>query len=183
MTLLYFNSCKMYKYNNRRFMEDLAPETNKFTSKSAHIIYGSQLEKQNLVIQGKADQNIGNASKAQRIAKCAKKEAAKKALDKIFQELVHNTDIINLKKAPGTIPAIELQLEQHRTFDPDVPKKSTLNNKTLKLETLTSAIEHLNSGKVVKPTSQIIGSPEDEAMDGDNMDTEEEMDDEGMMDY
>jgi hypothetical protein len=35
---------------------------------------------------------------------------------------------------------------------------------------------------MVKTTSQVIGSPEDKAMDRDNMDIEEEMDDEEMMD-
>lgn len=45
-----------------------------------HILDGSQLEKKNLVSQDKADQNIGNANKTQRIVKHAKKEATKKSV-------------------------------------------------------------------------------------------------------
>jgi hypothetical protein len=175
----------MYKCNNtKEFMEDLPPEVKKFIRQSARLLDSSQLEKQNLVNQGKADQNIGTAKKTQRIAKKTKKEAARKALAKRLREMVPNTDIDSSKKAAGTIPVIELQLEWHRAFDSNVPNKSTLSNKVLKLEALISAVEHLNSGQVVRPTSPIIESPEDDLMDVDNVDTEEEMEDEDTdMDY
>jgi hypothetical protein len=49
MTLLHFNSRKMYKRNNtKEFMEVLPSEVNKFIRKSARILDSSQLEKQNL---------------------------------------------------------------------------------------------------------------------------------------
>jgi hypothetical protein len=179
MTLLHFNSRKMYKRNNtKEFMEDLPSEVNKLIRQSARLLDSSQLEKHNLVNQGKADQSIGNAKKTQRIAKKTKKEATRKSLAKRLRELVPNTDIDSLKKSPGTIPVIELQLKWHRAFDSKVPNKSTLSNKSLKLEALISAVECLNSGQVVKPTSPKIGSPEDDSMDVDNVDTEEEMEDE-----
>ena len=79
-------------------MEDLPPEVKKFIRQSARLLDSSQLEKQNLVNQGKADQNIGTAKKTQRIAKKTKKEAARKALAKRLREMVPNTDIDSLKK-------------------------------------------------------------------------------------
>jgi hypothetical protein len=73
-----------------------------------------------------------------------------------------------------------LQLEWHRQFDKDVPKKSTLTNKALKLEALVAAVERHNSGKAVRSNLAANKSPVDNAMDLDNMDTEEEMEDEDM---
>jgi hypothetical protein len=50
-------------------MEDLPSKVNKFIRQSACLLDSSQLEKQNLVNQEKADQSIGNVKKTQRIAK------------------------------------------------------------------------------------------------------------------
>jgi hypothetical protein len=53
----------------------------------------------------------------------------------------------------------------------------SLNNKALKLEALIAAVECLNSGKVVRTTSPIIKGPEDNAMEVENMDPGEDMED------
>jgi hypothetical protein len=146
MTLLQFNSCKMYKCNNtKEFMVALPSEVNKFIRKSARILDSSQLEKQNLASQGKADQSLGNANRTQRIEKRTKKDAASKALSKILDALVPNLNINSLKQGPITVPVIELQLEWHRQFDKNIPIKSTLTNKALKLEAPVVAVEHHNS--------------------------------------
>ncbi len=56
-------------------------------------------------------------------------------------------------------------------------KDSTLPNKALKLEALVAAVEGHNSGEAVRSHLPIDTSPKDNAMDLDNMDTEEEMED------
>jgi hypothetical protein len=129
---------------------------------------------------GKADQSLGNANKTQRIVKRTKRDAASKALAERLDALVPNLDIDSLKKALITVPVIELQLEWHRKFDSDVPMKSTLSNKALKLEALVAAVKRHNSGKAVKSNLPINASTQDNAMDLDNIDTEEEMEDEDM---
>jgi hypothetical protein len=58
--------------------------------------------------------------------------------------------------------------------------KSTLSNKALKLEALVAAVKRHNSGKAVKSNLPINASTQDNAMDLDNIDTEEEMEDEDM---
>jgi hypothetical protein len=50
-----------------------------------------------------------------------------------------------LEKRPGTIKDIDLQLEWHHKFDPDIPKKSTLKRKAKKLEALIDAVKHINN--------------------------------------
>ena len=178
MTLLHFNSRKMYKRNDTKtFMENLTPEANKFIKQSARLLDSIQLEKQNLVSQGKADQSLGNANKTQRIAKRTKKEATSKALAEKLNALVPNLNVDSLQEATMTVPVIELQLEWHRRLDDKIPKKSTLGNKALKLEALIAAVKRHNQGLAGKSKSSII---EDDAMDLDHMDTEEEMEDEDM---
>ena len=178
MTLLHFNSRKMNKQNDTKtFMEDLTPEANKFIRQSARLLDSVQLEKQNLVNQGKADQSLGNANKTQRIAKRTKKEATSKALAEKPNALVPNLNINSLEEAKMTVSLIELQLEWHRQLDDKIPKKSTLGNKALKLEALISAMKHHNQGVAGKYDSSII---EADAMDLDHMDTEEELEDEDL---
>jgi hypothetical protein len=73
---------------------------------------------------------------------------AKALLNAKLNALEPILDPEQLEKAPGTIKNINLQIEWHRKFDPNVLKKPTLKRKTEKLEALIDAVKCINNGEV-----------------------------------
>jgi len=176
MSLAQYNARKMYKKNNTKaYIKDtFTPAEHKFIREEAHKQDGSQSGKSHLHTQGVADQDTGNANKSRREALQKKKQTAKAALDAKLAGFKPQLDVGVLEKSPGTVKAIELQLEWHRKFDKDIPKKSTMKNKAEKLGALIAAVKRLNTGEVkITQVDEEVNDIEEEAMG-----TEEEMDQE-----
>jgi hypothetical protein len=97
--------------------------------------------------QGFADQELGNANKTRK-AERKKRDGVKALLDARLGALKPNLDPDQLAKSPGTVKDIDLQLEWHRWFDPNIPQKSILIRQAKKLDALIDAVHCLNNGEV-----------------------------------
>lgn len=150
MTMAQFNARKMHKTNNTAayMRAKLDDEKLQDIRKIARTRDSSGLEKKRLAAQAKEDQQQARMKKNRRDANAARKAAAKATLALLLKDLEVILDAEMLRRKPPKAKEIELQLEWHRGFDEEVPKKSHLKNKASKLEALIAAVERHNKCQV-----------------------------------
>jgi len=139
-----------------------------FLRKSAWEWNQRESEGKHLEKQGIADQELGNVNRTRRQEKKKKRDAAKALLNAKLNALEPILDPEQLEKALGTIKNIDLQLEWHCKFDPNILKKITLKRKAEKLEALIDAVKRINNGEVEVPEdSEDLDESEKESSGGD----------------
>lgn len=169
MTLHQRNARMMYRKNDTSIYigEILTKEDLKFLRRKARQVDSSQLEKKRRQEQAFGDQEVVDRKRKKIAIRASKKQAASDALDLIECRL----DIKSIEDAPGTNSLLDSELGWFRRIDPEVPTKTKLGSKALKIKALCAAVERhiarLAQGKVAGAESDSSSSDSESEVDSD----------------
>ncbi|RPD58133.1 hypothetical protein L226DRAFT_467446 [Lentinus tigrinus ALCF2SS1-7] len=147
MTLHQYNARRRYKINKTgRYIEQhLTALERKYLRKKARRVDAGGLEKKRKMAQAEADRKTVEGKRKKDEEKAAKAKEKKDVLDALAP-LSDTSDLSQL-----TVPVLDLHLDWHRQFDREVPLKTNLPRRNVKVEALAAAIQRRRDKPLASP--------------------------------